>query len=361
MKRILNFSAGPATLPVSVLEEASRGILEIEGSGMSILEVSHRGSHYEKIHFDARDRMLKLMGLSADEYTCLFLGGGASLQFAMLPMNYLAGGSADYVQTGEWPNKAMKEAKIFGKVNVSASSEDGKYSYIPKVFKWDPAAQYAHICTNNTIEGTAFSKLPDTGVVPLVADASSEMLSRAWDFSKFSMIYAGAQKNLGPAGVCVVVMKKSFLEKAREEVPAILSYKIHAKNDSLYNTPPAFAIYTLGLVLKWLDTQGGVKGIEEKNRRKAGFIYQAIDDLLDVYEPACREKEDRSLMNITWRLRTADADREKAFLKGAQDIGLDGLKGHRSVGGFRASVYNAFPEEGCAKLAQYLRDFAKQY
>jgi phosphoserine aminotransferase len=359
MKRIFNFSAGPAILPVSVLQEASKGVLEIDGSGMSILEVSHRGKNYEKIHFDARDRLLKLLKLNPNDYTVMFLGGGASMQFAMLPMNYLTKDkSADYVHTGEWSSKAMKEAKRFGGVKVVASSEDKKFSCIPKTLNWSSGAAYAHITTNNTIEGTEFTKIPDTGSIPLIADMSSDFMARDLDHSRFTMIYAGAQKNAGPAGVTIVVMKKSFLDQASEDVPAILSYKTHAKNDSLYNTPPAFAIYTFGLVLKWIEAQGGIAAVEKSNRKKAELIYSALDEHPNVYDPAVTDRADRSLMNITFRLK--DAAREADFLKGAEAKNMDGLKGHRSVGGFRASIYNAFPVEGCEALAQYLHDFARR-
>ena len=358
-KRILNFSAGPATLPLPVLEEASRGVLEIAGSGMSILEVSHRGKQYEAIHFDARDRCLKMMGLNPSEYTVLFLQGGASAQFAMLPMNFLeTGKTSDYVHTGEWSSKAMKEAKRFGTVQTAASSEDKKFSYIPKTMKWDSAARYAHITTNNTIEGTQYHSIPDVGSVPLVADASSDFLCRAQDYSKYAMIYAGAQKNAGPAGVTICVMRKSFLDQASENVPAIFGYKTHAKADSLYNTPPAFGIYVFGLVLKWLESQGGFAKIEERNRKKAGLIYGALDEFQGVYDPACTDRADRSWMNITFRLRNPAL--EAAFLAGAEAKGMDGLKGHRAVGGFRASIYNAFPVEGCEQLAQYLVEFARK-
>ena len=356
-KRIYNFSPGPATLPLSCLEEASKGVLEIAGSGMSVLEVSHRGKEYETIHFEARDRLLKLMGLDSNQYTAIFMGGGASLQFAMLPMNYLSPGKvADYVHTGEWSSKAMKEAKRFGTVNIVSSSEDAKFSYIPKTHKLTSGAKYLHITTNNTIEGTEWFNLPDTAGVPLIADASSDILGVARDYSKFSMIYAGAQKNLGPAGVTVVVARKDWIEQATDEVPAILSYKTYMKNDSLYNTPPAFGVYMMGLVLKWVESQGGVKSIDGRNREKASMIYSAIDQFPNVYESAVRDASDRSVMNITFRLR--DANREKDFLAGAQAKNLDGLKGHRSVGGFRASIYNAFPMEGAKILANYMHEFA---
>ena len=358
MKRIYNFSAGPAILPLPVLEEASRGILEIADSGMSILEVSHRGKDYEAIHFDAKERLLRVLGLDSEQYTALFLGGGASLQFAMLPMNFLsAGQTADYVHTGEWSKKAMAEAERYGTVNVAASSEGDRFSYIPNAQRPTPNARYFHITTNNTIEGTEFPRLPDTGEVPLVGDISSDILARALDYSKFTLLYAGAQKNAGPAGVTLVVARKDFIEQANDDVPVILSYKTHAKNDSLYNTPPAFAIYVVDLVLKWIEAQGGLRTVEERNREKAAVVYDALDAYPDVYEPAVTVKEDRSLMNITFRLR--NPDREKDFLTGAQERGMDGLKGHRSVGGFRASVYNAFPKEGCCALAEYLETFAR--
>jgi len=357
MKRVHNFGAGPATLPVAVLEEASRGVLEISGSGMSILEVSHRSKAYEAIHFDARDRLLKALGLDASEYAALFLGGGASLQFAMLPMNLLGGGTADYVNTGEWSSKAIKEAKRFGTVNLAGSSEDKKFSYVPKSLKLTAGAKYLHITTNNTIEGTEFTTLPETGEVPLVADMSSDILGRTYDFKRFALVYAGAQKNLGPAGVTVVVGKRKWLETATDDIAAILSYKTHLKNDSLYNTPPAFAIYMLGLVLKWVEAQGGVTALDKRNRERAGAIYNALDAFPEVYDPAVTEKADRSCMNVTFRLR--DAAKEKEFLAGAEAKGLDGLKGHRSVGGFRASIYNAMPQEGIDALVAHIQQFAR--
>jgi phosphoserine aminotransferase len=326
---------------------------------MSVLEVSHRSKEYEAIHTDARTRMLKIMGLSPDEYTVLFLGGGASTQFAMLPMNFLNKSlTADYVNTGEWSTKALKEAKKLGNVNVIASSEDRKFSYIPKKLNLTSGAAYLHITTNNTIEGTEWAELPQTGGIPLVADASSDILGRDYDFSKFSLIYAGAQKNLGPAGVAVVVARKSYLEKASEDGCTIFQYKTHVKNDSLYNTPPAFAIYMVGLVLKWVEQQGGVKVLAKRNREKAEMIYAAMDQYSEVYEPAVSDKADRSWMNVTFRLR--DASKDDEFLKGAKALSMDGLKGHRSVGGFRASIYNAMPVEGASTLAKYMADFAKK-
>lgn len=358
MNRIYNFSAGPAILPVPVLEEAAKGVLEINNSGMSILEVSHRGKDYEAIHFDAKERLLRVLGLSPDEYTALFLGGGASTQFAMLPMNFLQGGTADYVHTGEWSSKAMKEAKRFGSVNVAGSSEEGKFAYVPRELNLTPDAKYVHITTNNTIEGTEYAALPDTKGVPLVADASSDIFAKALDYSRFSLIYAGAQKNAGPAGVTMVIARKEYLDSATDDMPIVLNYKTHAKADSLYNTPPTFAVYVVGLVMKWIEAQGGLTAIEANNRAKAALIYDALDAVPGFYDPAVTNKEDRSLMNVTFRLSHPELD--KAFLAGAQERGMDGLKGHRNVGGFRASIYNAFPYEGCRALASYLSEFASR-
>lgn len=359
MKRVLNFSPGPATLPVAVLEEASRGVLEIAGSGMSVLEVSHRGKEYEAIHAEAQKRLLSLLELDPKDYAAMFLGGGASLQFAMLPANFLAPGkTADYVHTGEWSIKAIQEAKLYGGVNVVASSEDKKFSYIPKNVKFSPGAAYAHITTNNTIEGTQWSQIPDTYGVPLVADVSSDFLSRKLDNTQFSMTYAGAQKNAGPAGVTLIVAKRSFLESAQtENLAKILSYKTHFKADSLYNTPPAFNIYVAGLVFKWIENQGGVEAVEKVNRQKAGVIYEALDSAPGIYDMPVPNPEDRSQMNIVFRLK--DNAREEDFVRRAREAGMDGIKGHRSVGGFRASVYNAFPLEGAQTLAKFIREFAK--
>jgi len=360
MHRIYNFSAGPAILPEPVLEEASRGVLEIAGSGMSILEVSHRGKDYEAIHFDTRDRLLRVLGLSADDYTVLFLGGGASLQFAMFPMNFLkAGQTADYVHTGEWSIKAIKEAKRIGNVNVAGSSEPSKFSFIPKDLNLTPDAQFVHITTNNTIEGTEYPSIPDTGSVPLIADASSDIMARKLDYSKFDLMYAGGQKNAGPAGVTLVIARKSYLEQAHDDQPAILSYKTHAKADSLYNTPPVFGVYIVGLVLKWIENQGGVAVVEARNREKAGIIYRTLDEYPEFYEPAVTDKRDRSLMNITFRLKNPELEPE--FFKGAASRQMDGLKGHRSVGGVRVSIYNAFPVEGCQALAAYLNEFVAKH
>lgn len=359
MKRIYNFSAGPAAIPVPVLEEASKGILEFAGSGMSILELSHRGKHYEGMHQETRALLLKIMGLNPEEYTVLFMGGGASTQFALVPMNFLKTGStADYVNEGEWGIKAIKEAQKIGNVNVAGSSEAVKFSACAKDFKFTPGAAYAHLTTNNTIEGTQHREVPALGGAPIILDASSDFLSHEQDYSKFSMVYAGAQKNAGAAGVTICVIKKSLMATGRTDIPAIFQYGGHAKADSLLNTPPAFAVYVFNLVLKWIEKEGGVKAIDARNQKKAALIYEALDAFPDAYDPAVTVKADRSLMNITWRLR--DTAREKEFLALTESKGMDGLKGHRNVGGFRASVYNAFPIEGCQALADLLKDFAKK-
>jgi len=358
-RRIYNFSAGPAILPETVLEEASRAVSEINGSGMSLLEVSHRGKDYDAIHADAEARLLRVLGLSADEYAPMFLQGGASLQFAMLPLNFLAAGQhADYVVSGDWGAKALKEAKNFGDAREVASSKADKYAYIPKDFTITPGARYVHITTNNTIEGTEYFKLPDTGDTPLIADSSSDFIALPHDYSKFSLIYAGAQKNAGPSGVTMVVAKKSFLDTAKTDIGTILAYKTHRDSNSLYNTPPTFAIFVVGQVLKWVEDQGGLVAMEQKNRAKASILYNALDELSPFFQTAVTAKEDRSLMNVTWRV--ADESLEAEFLKEAKAADLDGLKGHRSVGGFRASIYNAFPAAGVQVLADLLRDFAQR-
>jgi phosphoserine aminotransferase len=325
---------------------------------MSILELSHRGKIYETLHNEARANCLKLMGLDPAEYTVIFMGGGASTQFAVVPMNFLpAGKTADYVDGGEWGKKAIETAQKLGTVNIAASSAAQKHAVLPRDFKWTAGAAYAHVTTNNTIEGTQMRFLPDAGS-PLVVDASSDFLSCQMDWKKASLVYAGAQKNAGPAGVTIIVMKKSFMATAKKDIPAVFQYAVHDKADSLYNTPPAFPIYVFGLVLKWIEAQGGIGAVEARNKRKAALIYDVLDAHADFYDVAVAPKDDRSWMNITWRVR--DTAKEEAFLAGAKALHLDGLKGHRNVGGFRASIYNAFPEEGCAVLAQYLKDFAKK-
>ncbi len=348
-------------MPVPVLEQLSRDILEINGSGMSILEVSHRGKDYDAIHHEAMANLLQTLNLSPDEYSVVFSTGGASLQFAMLPMNFLTPGqSVDYVDTGEWSNKAIKEAKRCGNVNVVASSAETNYDRIPKglTFSAPGTAKYAHITTNNTIEGTQFHALPDVNGAPLTADMSSDIFAMNHDFSKFALLYAGTQKNAGPAGVTMVVVRKSFMETAIKDLTPMLSYPVQAEKESLYNTPPVFAIHALNLVLKHVQAEGGVAEMEKRNREKAGLIYSALDASPELYRPTVAENGDRSLMNITFRLATEELEAE--FLKESKTREMDGLKGHRNVGGIRASIYNAFPREGCVALAEFLADFARR-
>ncbi len=361
MNRIYNFGAGPAILPVAVLEEAARGVQEIAGTGMSILEISHRSKTYEAIHVDARTRILDLLGLPESEYSVLFMQGGASMQFALVPMNFLRQGAiADYVVAGDWGAKALKEAKKVGRgVPVEAvSSKSSNYSFIPKEYPVTAGARYVHVTSNNTIEGTQWFGTPKADGHSLIADMSSDFLSVKRDYSAYDLIYAGAQKNAGPAGVTIVVAKNSFLESTNSDVPAILSYKTYLESDSLYNTPPCFAIYCVGLVAKWAQDQGGLSTIEVNNRTKAGMLYKALDDLGEFFKPAVTAAEDRSLMNVTFNLQPKYSELEGEFLAGAKERKMDGLKGHRSVGGFRASIYNAFPAEGVDALVAYMREFA---
>lgn len=357
--RVYNFSAGPAILPESVLEEAADGVREIAGSGMSILEVSHRGPQYDAIHSDAEQRLLSVLGLSADEYVPLFLQGGASLQFAMVPQNFLtAGQAADYIVSGGWGDKASKEAKFFGDAKVIATSKPDNYAYIPREFTLTPGARYVHITTNNTVEGTEYFDLPDVGDTPLVADVSSDFMALNRDHSKFSLLYAGAQKNAGPAGVTMVVARKEWLETANTNLPKIYSYKTFVEGHSLYNTPPTFPVYIVGLVLKWIEGQGGLAAVERNNRAKAAILYQALIENQPFYQLPVREAGDRSLMNVVWRLQNPDLEAD--LLAEAKTRGMNNLKGHRSVGGFRASIYNAFPAQGVQDLAAFLRDFAQR-
>jgi phosphoserine aminotransferase len=359
MNRIYNFSAGPAILPVPVLEEAQAAVRELDGSGMSVLELSHRGKHYDPIHAEALSGVLTTLGLSESEYAVALLGGGASLQFTMLPMNFLAADrAADYIDSGEWGAKALAEAKRYGSVHTAGSSAATNHDRLPETLSLTPSARYVHLTTNNTIEGTQFHTLPETNGTPLVADASSDIFGVARDHSRFDLLYAGAQKNAGPAGVTIVVVRRAFLKTAQKDLPPMLSYAVQVAKDSLYNTPPVFPIFVLTRVLRWIAAEGGVAALEARNRTKAALIYDALDAAPSVYAPCVLPKADRSWMNITWRLH--DAGLEKALLAQAQAAGMDGLKGHRNVGGFRASIYNAFPVDGCQALADLLTDFARR-
>jgi len=356
--RIYNFSAGPAVLPVSVLEEIQQNLMALPGVGMSILEISHRSAPFEAILAQAEADIRALANIPAN-YKVLFLQGGASTQFAMVPMNLLtAGTTADYIDSGTWAEKAIKEAKKVGTVNISASSSADNYSRIPKQseLKLTPNAAYVHMTSNNTIEGTEFKQLPDVGSVPLVSDTSSDMFSRPIDVTRHALIYAGAQKNMGPAGVTVVIVRDDLLARSTKALPTMMNYAVHAENGSMYNTPPAFAVYALGLVMKWLRGQGGLAAIETVNVRKAAKLYAEIDRT--GFYRGTANVDDRSLMNITFRLGSEDL--EKQFVKESTAAGLDGLKGHRSVGGMRASLYNAFPEEGVDALVSFMREFERR-
>jgi len=357
VQRIHNFSAGPAVLPVPVLEEIQRDLIALPGVGMSILEISHRSTTFESILDRAEADIRSLANIPAN-YKVLFLQGGASLQFSMVPMNLLtAGATADYIDSGSWAEKAYKEAKKVGSINIAATTKADNYSRVPAQSELNltPGAAYVHMTSNNTIEGTEFKQLPDVGDRPLVSDTSSDMFSRPIDVSRHGLIYAGAQKNMGPAGVTVVIVREDLLERSQKSLPTMLNYAVHAENKSLYNTPPAFAVYALGLVMKWLLQQGGLSAIEQMNGRKAAKLYAEIDRT-GFYRGTAR-KDSRSLMNVTFRLGSEDL--EKQFVKQATAAGLDGLKGHRSVGGMRASIYNAFPEEGVDALVEFMREFER--
>jgi phosphoserine aminotransferase len=357
MSTIYNFSAGPAVLPKAVLQQVQTELVDWHGCGMSVMEMSHRGKEFMGIAAEAEADLRALMNIPAN-YKVLFLQGGASAQFAMVPMNLLRGKtSADYLNTGEWSKKAIKEAKKFGGVNVVASSEDRNFSYAPAQSAWklDPNAAYLHYTPNETIGGVEMFWTPETGDVPLVADMSSTILSRPIDVSKFGLIYAGAQKNIGPAGLTIVIVREDLLGQTVAGTPTMFDYKIHADADSMYNTPPTFAMYVAGLVFKWVAAQGGLAAMEKINREKANLLYDLLDSTDFYNSPVAREN--RSLMNVPFTLK--DAALDEAFLKGAKERGLLQLKGHRSVGGMRASIYNAMPKEGVQALADYMREFEK--
>ena len=355
MQRVFNFSAGPGALPLEVLEKAQQELVCYGDSGMSVMEMSHRSKDYDAIIKDAEARLRKIMGIP-DHYKVLFLQGGASLQFAMIPLNLLHKSfKADYIESGQFASKALKEAQKYGKINVVGSSKADNYTYIPKVSKdeFDPEADYVYICANNTIYGTKFHEYPDTGDVPLVADMSSCILSEEVDVSKFGIIYAGAQKNLGPAGVTLVIIREDLIGYANEKVPAMLNYKLMADNGSMYNTPPTYGIYMLKLMFEWIEQQGGVAALEKRNKEKATLLYDYLDQS-KLFKPTAY-KEDRSMMNVTFV--TGDPDLDAKFVKEATAEGLVSIKGHRSVGGMRASIYNAMPIEGVQKLVEFMRKF----
>jgi phosphoserine aminotransferase len=349
-----NFFAGPAVLPLSVIEETRDAVVDFAGLGVSIMEVSHRDKAFDKVIVEAQQDALTLMGLSPQEYSVVFLGGGASMQFAMVPMNFLHK-KADYINTGEWSSKAIKEAKLIGEVNEAASSKATNFNQLPKEFKFSADADYVHITTNNTIFGTEWKTFPDVGNIPYM---SSDMLGIKREFSKFSLIYAGAQKNLGPAGVAMVVIRKAWLEaKTKTNVPTMLKYKTHVDGLSLFNTPPVLPVFVVGRTLKWIIKQGGLDAVQAANEKKARLIYDIFDAHPEFYKGSVVNKGDRSLMNITWNLPTPEL--EEKFLGEAKAKKMLGLKGHRSVGGCRASVYNACPMESVETLARFMEEFYK--
>lgn len=359
MSRIFNFSAGPATLPREVLEQARDEMLEWHGQGASVMEISHRSKPFGELAEQAEADVRELLGVS-DDYAVLFLQGGATQQFALIPMNLSAADQpVDYVVTGQWSKKAAGQAKGIRKVNVVADAAGSNYTDIPAREDWrlTPGAAYVHYCPNETIGGVEFHEVPDTGTVPLVADMSSNIFSRPLDVSRFGMIYAGAQKNIGPAGLVLAIVRKDLLERASDAVPPILRYASQAEQKSMLNTPPTYSWYIAGLVFQWLKRQGGLAGIAEINRRKAAKLYRAIDDsgyYRNPVAPACR-----SLMNVPFTL--PDAALDPVFLAEAQQAGLAALKGHRSVGGMRASIYNAMPEAGVDALVDFMADFSRRH
>jgi phosphoserine aminotransferase len=359
MSRVINFSAGPAVLPEPVLRQAADEMLDWHGSGMSVMEMSHRGKEFIAIHAEAEALLRELMTIPAN-YKVLFMQGGAIGENAIVPMNMLRGkASADYIHTGEWSKKSIAEAKKYARVNVAASGEAGRFTSIPARETWqlDPEAAYVHICANETIGGVEYHFTPETGAVPLVADMSSDILSRPVDVAKYGLIYGGAQKNIGPAGLTIVIVRDDLIGQAHPFTPSAFDYKQQADNDSMLNTPPTYAIYVAGLVFKWIKARGGLTAMGEHNRAKAKVLYDHLDGSAFFSNPVARA--DRSLMNVPFRLK--DESLDDAFLKGAQARGMVQLKGHRSVGGMRASIYNAMPVEGVRALVDYMKEFEAEH
>lgn len=354
--RIHNFSAGPAALPLKVLEKAQAELLSFKTEGASVMEISHRSKGFEEVIFGAQSKLKSLLEIP-DNYEVLFLQGGASMQFCMIPMNLMLDGKpVQAINTGAWTTKAIKEIKKFGECNTIASSEENNFRYIPKVDSFNQDSSYVYITSNNTIAGTQWKQFPNTGDVPLVCDMSSDILSRKIDVSKFGLIFAGAQKNIGPSGVAIVIIRKDLLARSKDSLPTFLNYNTHVKNDSMFNTPPTFAIYMTNLVLEWLENKGGVSAIEDINNKKAKKLYDFIDSS-NFYQ--CHvEKESRSAMNVVFRIGENEA-LEKQFVSEAKSEGLSGLKGHRLVGGLRASIYNNIPEASVDALIAFMEKFQK--
>ncbi len=359
MKRKINFYAGPSTLPLTVLQQIQEEIVDYKGAGLSLIETSHRSKEYDEVHNDAISIIKELL-LVPDNYQILFLGGGATLQFSMIPLNFISGGrECDFIISGAWAKKAYSDAKKVGKVNVLFDGEKGSYTTLPDAgsIKANPGSEYLHITSNETIGGLQFHEWPDTGDVPIISDMSSDMLSRPIPVKKFGLIYAGAQKNLGPAGVTLVIIRKELLEKCPDSLTAYLNYNIHAAKNSIYNTPPVFSIYAMNLVVERIKKMGGLSEVQKVNERKASLLYDCIDELADFYNSPV-DKKYRSNMNVVFRLPNEDL--EKRFVEGAADEGMLGLKGHKSVGGIRASIYNSMPEDGVKSLERYMKNFAQK-
>jgi len=359
-ERIHNFSAGPSAIPLEVLEQIRDELFNCSGSGMSVMEMSHRSKEFDEIIETAESGLRRHLNAS-DDYAVLFLQGGASFQFAMVPANIaLKDRPVDMIHTGIWTGKAMEEIPKFAKMNVAASTESIKFSRLPRPdeMKFSSDASYVHLCSNNTIAGTQWKEFPAVGSAPIVADMSSDILSRAVDVSKFGLIFAGAQKNLGPAGVCVVVIRKDLAERASKDLATMMQYRTHIENGSRYNTPPTFGIYVIALTMKWIEKQGGVQALEKRNNAKAALLYDAIDSTGFYSCPV--EKKDRSAMNVVFRLKNGDETLEKKFEKEATAAGLSGLKGHRLVGGLRASIYNACPEDSIRALIDFMKEFERK-
>lgn len=357
--RAYNFNAGPAALPLEVLKQAQEQFVDFEGTGMSLMEMSHRGKNYDRVHYDTEALLRELLQVP-DGYKVLFLQGGASTQFAMVPMNLLSPGcTAAYVNTGAWATKAIKEAKMFGDVAIAASTEEDGFMRMPDASELQVPenAAYVHLTSNETIGGTQWAAYPDTGSVPLVGDLSSDILCRPLNVAQFGLIYAGAQKNLGPSGVTIVIIREDLVGKPELTVPTMLQYKTHASKDSLYNTPPTFAIYMVNLVLQWLKSQGGAAAVERVNREKADLLYRAIDGSGGFFK-GCAHAGSRSIMNVTFRMGSEEL--EQQFVKESIAAGFVGLKGHRDVGGLRASIYNAVPLEHVQALADFMKSFQQR-
>ena len=355
MKRIYNFSAGPSMLPMEVLTQAASEMMDYQGSGCSVMEMSHRSPVYDNIIKTAEADLRALMNIP-ENYRVLFLQGGATTQFSAVPLNLMnKNKKADYIVSGMFSKKAADEAAKYGEVNVIASSKDKNFTYVPRVDSFSPDADYVHICMNNTIYGTTYDYIPETGDIPLVADVSSCILSRPIDVSKFGLLYAGAQKNMGPSGLTVVIVRDDLIGNAREGIPVMLDYKIQADNDSMYNTPPCYSIYIAGLVFKWLLNMGGLEEIERRNVAKAKVLYDYLDSS-EMFKPTA-DKEFRSIMNVCFV--TGDAELDKEFVSAAKKAGFENLKGHRSVGGMRASIYNAMPAEGIDALVEFMAEFER--